>query len=233
MRPTRIVLTAALLTLLAGGCRFGEASFDGDIDGRPFVPGGTTFGYVDERDDNLNAKDPAPVAVAMTWIAFDPSSDLNDLPGAELENWRHELRLRDALSLVFTDSSEVTPGATFTSEVEGGNEVGDGSLIARLHLAPERLTAASTYAEFTPFGARRVVDIELDEARLLEDGPVLAGTVTVTIDKADTDPDEVRTGELQGRFRAPLVSERTAEQNLSLLVVDDILGLPLDAGDDA
>lgn len=233
MSHLRIVAACALAALAATGCRFGEATFDGDLAGRPFVPGGTTFGYLDERDDNLDDKDPAPVAVAMTWIIFDAASDLNDLPGAELENWRHELRLRDALSLVFTDSSDVVPGATFRSVVEGGNEVGDGALTARLHLAPERLTATSTYAAFQPYGARRVVDVELDEARLLEDGPVLAGTVTVSVERADTDSDDVLTGSLQGRFRAPLVSERVAEQNLSLLVVDDILGLPLDDGGDS
>jgi len=223
---TRILAVTAALGLL-GGCRFGEASFDGDIDGRAFAPGGTTFAYVDDKDDNLNDNDPAPVVVAMTWIAFDPQSDLSDLPGAELENWRHELRLRDALSLVFASDEDVVPGATFASEIVGGSEVGSGDLIARLHLAPERLTAASTYADFKPYGAKRLVDVELDEARLLEDGPVVSGTVTVRIEKADTDPDGVITADLQGRFRAPVVSERTAERNLSLLVVDDILGLPL------
>jgi len=222
------LLAAACLTLtLSAGCRFGEASFDGTLGERTFSPGGTVFAYVDAKDDNLNATDPAPIAVAMTWIIFDPTSDLNDLPGTELENWRHELRLRDALSLVFANEADVVPGATFRSVVEGGNLVSDGALIARMHLAPERLTAASTYADFTPFGARRIVDVELDEARLLEDGPVLSGTISVTIEQAGTDPDDVLTGEMQGRFRAPIVSERVAERNLSLLIVDDILGLPL------
>jgi hypothetical protein len=230
-RSRFLVVTLALAALLTG-CRVGEASFDGDIGGRAFTPGGTTFAYVDARDDNLNELDPAHVAVAMTWIIFDPASDLSDLNGSELENWRHELRLRDALSLVFADEADVVPGATFQSVVQGGNETGDGKLLARLHLAPERLSASSTYADFVPFGAQRTVSVELDEARLLEDGPVLAGTITVNIGRADTDPDDVLTGELQGRFRAPVVEERVAERNLSLLITDDILGLPI-AGDEA
>ena len=58
-------------------------------------------------------------------------------------------------------------------------------------------------------------------------------TITVNIERAETDPEEVIEGEMQGRFRAPLVDERVAERNLSLLIVDDILGLPLSsvAGD--
>jgi hypothetical protein len=227
-RALRVPLLATTIALaLVSGCRFGQAGFEGSLGERAFDPSGTVFGYLDARDDNLDERDTSRVGVAMTWLIFDPTSDLNDLPGDELENYRHELRLRDALSLVFADSGAVTPGATFESVVEGGSELGDGALRARIHLAPERLTASSTYAGFVPYGARRKVNVSLDEARLLEDGPLLSGSIVVDIEQADTDPSEVITGRLEGRFTAPLVSERTAERNLSLLIVDDILGLPL------
>lgn len=226
-----LLLAGALVALAPlTGCRFGAASFDGALGDRAFDPGGTVFSYMDARDDDLVERDTIPLAVAMMWIAFDPETDLNDLAGAELENYRQELRLRDALSFVFEDAEKLSSGASFESLVEGGSELGDGALQARLHLAPERITRSSTYASFRPYGARRRVSVSLDEVRLLESGSVVAGDVIVEVSRADTDPPDVLEGRLEGRFVAPLIDERAAEQNLSLLDVEDLLGLPL-AGD--
>jgi hypothetical protein len=216
---------AALLALV--GCRFGDASFDGKLGERGFDPAGTVFSYIDARDDDLVERDTKPAAVAMVWIAFDPEGDLNDLAGADLESYRHELRMRDALSLVFRDVDELSAGALFESLVEGGTELGEGAVKARLHLAPERITRASTYASFEPYGARRSVKVTLREVRLLEGSPRLSGDVVVEISRAATDSPSVLVGRLEGRFSAPLVDERAAEQNLSLLGVHDLLGLPL------
>lgn len=220
-----------LVTALAlCGCRFGDAAFDGTLGERRFDPGGTVFSYVDERDDELLERGTKPAVVTMVWVAFDPEADLNDLAGAELEDYRHELRLRDALALVFDDVDSVIPGATFESITEGGSELTDSGLTARVHLAPERLSRASTYASFEPYGSRRHVTVSIDEARLLEEGSVVSGDVVVNVSRSEVDPPDVLEGRLEGRFLAPRVSERAAEQNLSLLVVEDILGLPLAQG---
>lgn len=222
-----LVVALSLACLSAAGCRFGDASFDGTLGDRAFDPGGTVFSYVDSRDDALLERETKPAAIVMTWIAFDPESDLNDLSGAELEDYRHELRLRDALALVFDDASALAPGQELVSISEGGSELNDDGLSARVHLAPERLTSGSTYADFTPYGSRRQVTVTLDEARLLEEGSVLAGAVVVDVSAGEVDPPDVLEGRLEGRFRAPTIEERAAERNLSLLTVDDILGLPL------
>lgn len=232
-RSSRVRRSPSCLALLAlsvlGGCHFGEASFDGELGARRFDPGGTVFHYVDERDDDLLERDQQPVVVAMTWLAFDPESDLNDLSGADLEDYQHELRLRDALALVFDDVGTVTPGAAFEAISEGGSELVDEGFRARVHLGPERLTAGSTYADFRPYGSRRQINVLIDEVRLLEDGPFLAGEVDIQVSRADVDPAEVLEGRLEGRFYAPGVDERAAEKNLSLLAVEDVLGLPLAA----
>lgn len=224
----RIGLGLVLLGLfLFAGCRFGAAAFEGDLGGRSFDPGGTVFSYVDGRDDNLVENARPRVVVVMTWVVFDPEGDLNDLQGSELEDLAHELRLRDALALVFDDQGDVVPGATFESVVVGGEETGNGKLSARVHLAPERLGPSSSYEGFQPFGSTRTVTVTLDEASFLEGKAGLFGRVILEVERSAQDPGDARIGRVEGRFSAPLVKERVAEHNLALLAVDDLLGLPL------
>lgn len=227
MRNIAMMAASGLaLGALLTGCHFGEARFEGDLGDRAFDPGGTVFAYVDARDDNLVEEARPRVVVVMTWLAFNPEGDLNDLEGSALEDYKHELQLRDALALVFDDQAEVLPGATFESTVESGRELSDGALLAQLHLAPERLGPASTYADFAPFASRRQVSVTLDEAKFA-DGEVLTGELVIDVSRSDTDAGDALIGRVEGRFRAPLVDERVAEHNLSLLAVEDVLGVPL------
>lgn len=214
--------------LLAGGCRTGDARFAGDVGGRAFEPVGTVFHYVDAHDDDL-LEDPRPrVVVAMTWLTFDPTGDLADLGGAALSDLRHEHGLRDALSLTFDDQAELVVGANYERIDVPGSEPGDDDLRVRLHLAPERLSADSSYDDYTPLASRREVRVHIDEATFAGSAR-LAGTVEVTFVRTDDDPADARIGRLEGTFDAPGVEERVAEHNLALLGADTTLGLPLPA----
>lgn len=224
MRP----LLLSFFALLATGCRFGEARFESSLDGRAFDPSGTTFLYVDERDANLVVEEDPRVAVASTWIIFDPNGDLNDLEGSALEDYAHEVALRDALSLVFDKQSDVLEvGATFKSVQQNGEERGDGRMLSRVHLAPERLDGASTYSGVIPLASERTVDVTITGETFDTANPVLSADVTVTFARTESDPGNVREGQFTGALNAPLVSERTAEHNLALLGVENVLGLPL------
>lgn len=226
MRP---LLLASLLLALTG-CRFGEARFESSVQGRIYDPAGTTFLYVDERDANLVVEEDPRIAVASTWIIFDPNADLNDLEGSALEDYSHEVALRDALSLVFNKQSEVlSPGATFKSVQVDGEERGNGAMLSRVHLSPERLDGASTYDSVIPLASERTVDVTITGETFDTAAPVLSADVTVTFTRTDSDPGNVREGQFTGSLNAPLVSERTAEHNLALLEVEDVLGLPLGA----
>jgi hypothetical protein len=198
LRPGSLALAVCGLAL-AGGCRFGEAQFSTSFDDVGFDPGGTVFSYVDARDAALAEDNDPPVAVAMTWIVFDPSSDLGDV------------------------------GESFSATAEG-EVIVDGDLDFALHLAPERLDAASTYADVVPFGSRRTLEVELDAVSFADADAGLSGTVTLTFDAVEgLDPGNARKGTIEGRFRAPLVVERTAERNLALLRAQTpVLPLPLD-----
>ena len=231
MRTSFLARSLALaLPLLCGACRFGDAQFTGAIDGIPFDPGGTVFSYLDVHDANLASDTDPRVVVAMTWIAFDPSSDLSDRSGAELDDDAHELAQRDALALVFDHQGAVDAGKSYKSVVVGDVENGADGMTARVHLAPERLSNQTTFAAFAPFASKRTVDVKLTSADFKAATPVIAGTITLSFTAVPgTDPGTAREGSYTGTFSAPLVDERVAEHNLSLLLVKGSLGLPLDA----
>jgi hypothetical protein len=229
-----------LATVVAvAGCRFGEAAFTTTFDDVVFDPGGTVFAMLDERDADLVEDDDPRVAVAMTWVVFDAAGDLSDLDGAALASVSHEMAQRDALTIVFEHQGVVDDGARFSVVREGDSVVaaGDGEDVLpgvdfRLHLAPERLDASSTYAGIVPFGSRRTLEVTLDEAAFDDAEPVVAGSVTLTFEAmAGRDAGNAREGSFRGTFRAPVVAERLAEQNAALLAGaldgDGVLALPL------
>jgi hypothetical protein len=221
-------LVALTALALVSGCQWGSAGFAGAIGDRGFDPNGTVFTYVDSYDDNLNEDSRPRVVVFMTWLIFDPSSDMRDLDGATLENLKHEFELRDAMAIVFDDQTEVSAGATFESRTASGVEESNDGLSARVHFAPERLTGASTYSDFRPFGSERVVTITIDSAGFVDGGVRgINGRAVIDVSTSESDPADSLTGRLEGTFSAPLVEERVAESNLSLLTADETLGVPL------
>lgn len=224
MRP--FVFSWLVLALGISGCRYGSASFKSEIAKTRFDPSGTVFSYVDAHDDNFVEDELPRVAVFMSWLTFNPEQDLRDRSGTELENMRHELGLRDALSLVFHDQAAMKVNADLSSESVNGVFQGEGTMRARLHFAPERLLADSSYADVLPWGSQQNVDVELSQADFDKGGGV-AGTVRVRIERTDADPEYAAFGTFEGTFVAPLVEERVAEQNLAVLASETWVGLPL------
>jgi hypothetical protein len=227
----RSLLVAILLVAClapTAGCQWGSAGFVGDLGGRTFDPAGTVFSYLDGRDDNLVEDDRPRAVVFMTWLIFNPAGDLNDLEGAELEDYRHEMALRDAMAIVFDDAAVLLPGDRLESNIVDGVEESTDGVQVRLHFAPERLNAFTTYADFKPFGSERQAVVRLSTVGLEPPVSAIDGSVTITIGLSDSDPAEALTGTLEGTFSAPLVDERVAEHNLALLESEPLLGVPLD-----
>jgi hypothetical protein len=239
--PELMALVALLAVAGASGCRFGEAAFTSTFDDAAFDPGGTVFSTLDAHDANLVEDTDPRVAVAMTWVVFDAQGDLSDLDGAALASMAHEMSLRDALTISFDHQGVVDEGAQFSVVREGDTVVatGDGDDVLggvdfRLHLAPERLEASSTYAGLKPFGSRRTLEVTIDDADFGDAAPVVAGSVTLTFEAiAGRDAGNAREGRFEGTFRAPLVGEASAEKNAALLAGavdgDGVLALPLPA----
>ena len=137
------------------------------------------------------------------------------------------MRLRDALAIVFDDAAALAPGDRFESSIVGGVEQATDGIEVRLHFAPERLNALTTYADFKPFGSEREAVVRLDTVGLQPPVSSLDGSIDITVRASENDPEGVLTGSLQGTFTAPLVDERIAEHNLALLQAEPMLGLPL------
>lgn len=224
MRP--IGIAGLMLALTTFGCRFGEANFQGEVENTQFDPSGTVFAYIDAFDDNFVETTNPRVVVFMSWLTFDPERDLRDRSGTELENLRHELGLRDAMSLVFKEPDAMSVNADFTSNTVAGVLSDEGTMEARVHFAPERLRADSDFADVVPWGQQRSVSVELSDVDL-EAGGVVAGTLRIRVERTDDDPSDASIGEFEGSFVAPLVEERVAEQNLAVLAAETWVGLPL------
>jgi hypothetical protein len=225
MAPVLALGALAGGTLLTG-CRVGSATFTSTVPGVVFEPNGTVFSYLDAHDQNLVEDDNPPVVVVMTWIVFDPAGDLNDVDGGSLEDMRHELELRDAVSLVFDEQKDVDPGEGFTAVLEGNEVVDTDGVSAHVHFAPERLSSSSTYADIKPLASRRTVKVAIEQASFSEGSAVVAGTLAIELKATGQDPGAALEGRIEGTFTAPVVSERTAEQNLAILDVHPLLGVP-------
>jgi len=225
---SRLFAALALAAVAAtSGCRFGQAAFTGNIDGRAFDPTGTVFAYVDEHDDALVQDKRPRVVVAMTWIVFDPERDLNDVDGSTLEDMAHEMRLRDALALVFDDQGVLSSGQTHEGISDANGPTPNDDLVAFVHLAPERLSPQTGFADFTPFGSKRTTTVKLDRVSFTDVRPVISGGVELSFTSTQTDPGVTHQGSFSGTFEAPIIEERLAESNLALLGADTIVGLPL------
>lgn len=224
---TKVCLGATLLML--SGCQWGWSTYvgEGDLGGRGFDTSGTVFTYVDKNDDNL-VEDIRPRAVVfMTWLIFNPAGDLNDLDGAELEDYRHEMRLRDAAAIIFDDAAQLAPGDRLESLVTAGEEQSTDGMTVRLHFAPERLSAWNTYDSFQPYGSVRKVTVNLGTVGLAPPTAAIGGELEIEISLGENDPADALTGVLKGTFNGPMVDERVAEHNLGLLDAETLLGLPL------
>ena len=99
-----------------------------------------------------------------------------------------------------------------------------------VYLAPERLSADSTFEAIAPFASRQNVKVSIEDAGFDDAAAFVAGEVNVEFEAVEgRDIGKAREGDIEGTFRAPLVEETVAEANLALLDDDGLLGLPLGA----
>ena len=212
------------LVALLGGCQFGEASFEKDPESqKAFSPNGTVFAYVDAYDDDLKLRANPRMHIIMSWLVFNPNDDLSTLPGSRLEDMRHEIQLRDLMTMHFYPNTEATKGSTLESVLDETFIVSDGRFIAHVQPAPELLDESANFDDYVPMGSLRSVEISIDESGFVPNQSVVSGRLAIDIQRTVSDPDEAITRTWTGAFAAPIIEERLAEKNVEILGLNELV----------
>ncbi|MFH1812018.1 MAG: hypothetical protein ABIJ09_24985 [Pseudomonadota bacterium] len=226
----------AVALVVATGCGVGSASFSGDIGDRSFAPVGTVFAFVDalEPAPELKGRDKRRVILAMTFAAFDPSVDQEQLSATELADLAHAIEIHDWLSLRWEDQREVQGGAQYDDVLLAGDQDGrytdadttaDGrseGFDARFGLAREALAPGASYTDYKPFATRSRVGVHLESVDL-EQAMEIQGSLTIQVERAESDPADARVGTVEGSFVARVIGERVAEKNFETLQLYKLL----------
>ena len=222
--------------LVATGCGVGSASFTGSVGERSFAPVGTVFTFVDalEPAPELKGRDKRRVVLAMTFAAFDPALDQEQLAATELADLTHAIDINDWLSLRWEDQRELQAGAAYDDVLLAGEQDGryadsdataegrSQGFSARFALAREALQPGASYTDYKPFATRARVTVHVESLDLEVDREV-AGTLAIKVERVDSDPADARVGAVEGEFRARVIGERIAEKNFETLQLYNLL----------
>jgi hypothetical protein len=211
-------LIFGLWIITVSGCQFGEAHFDADPSSqKSFQPTGTVFAYVDAHDPQLQVRDNPRMHIIMSWLVFNPNDDLSTIPGSRLEDMRHEIKLRDLMTMHFFPSTEATKGSQLESILSHADILSDGRFIAHVLPAPDILDEDDSFNNYAPLGSLRSVEISIDDAGFNPNQSIVTGRLTIDIQPDIADPENALSRVWTGAFSAPVIEERLAEKNISIL----------------
>ena len=210
--------TLALMISTLTACQFGEAHFEADPDSqKSFQPTGTVFAYVDAHDPQLQTRSNPRLHIVMSWLVFNPNDDLSTISGSQLEDMRHEIQLRDLMTMHFYPSTEATKGSQLESILSNAEILSDGRFVAHVLPAPDVLNENDSYNNFEPLGSLRSVEISIDDAGFNPNQSIVTGRLTIDITPDIADPQNAVSRVWTGSFSAPVIEERLAEKNISIL----------------
>jgi hypothetical protein len=211
-------LIFCLCIIAVSGCQFGEAHFESDPSSqKSFRPTGTVFAYIDAHDPQLQIRDNPRLHIIMSWLVFNPNDDLSTIQGSRLEDMRHEILLRDLMTMHFYPSTEATKGSQLESIVSHADILSDGRFVAHVLPAPEILDEDDSFNNYAPLGSLRSVEISIDAAGFNPNQSIVTGRLTIDIQPDIADPENALSRVWTGAFSAPVIEERLAEKNISIL----------------
>lgn len=241
MHRRGVGLAAAAVAGVAA-CALGPPSFFfGRINGAFFEPTGTVWAWSDALTPapELQSRSPGRFSMVGVYAYFDSKQDQGSLSGSQLEDLKHEIHSNDWVALQWDDLGKVENGEKFTAVLvrdttENIYRVtdttamdGTAGFTARVRFRRGTLPRGAAYKcptpsppllcrAYVPLGGRLRVEVELQSVNRAQDGNVRAD-VTLKVEKANGDPDDVQTGEFTGTLSASVASERVAEANMDVL----------------
>ena len=147
--------------------------------------------------------------IIMSWLVFNPNDDLATLPGSRLEDMRHEIQLRDLMTMHFYPNTEATKGSTLESVLDETFIVSDGRFIAHVQPAPELLDESAKFL-MTTLRWGRCARLKSAASMNRVSCPIKAvsGRLAIDIQRTVSDPDEAITRTWTGAFAAPIIEKQ-------------------------
>lgn len=218
-------LLLACVVIASGACGgiTGELSNNTGVN-RSVDLSGAVFAWVDQSDADLVSWESPRLALAFTGLSLDPEDDLLERSGSNLADLQLRFATGDILSILVPDAARQSGSTTLEAELVPGafrcpplnQPLINSQPLACYSAAPETLDSSAGFDGFAPIGRKAKLTIELDEGGRTT-GETISGTVTLAIERLDSDSTQAVTGTISGGFSVNLLGERLAERNLLML----------------
>ena len=185
---------------------------------------GAVFAWVDQSDSDLVSWESPRLALAFTGLALDPSDDLLSLSGSTLADLQLRFATGDVMAILVPDASRQSGSQTLEAELVPGafrcpplnQALINSQPLACFSAAPETLDSTAEFNGFAPIGRKAKLTLTLNEGGR-KTGENISGTITLSIERLDSDSEQAVTGTVTGSFSVSLLGERLAERNLLML----------------
>ena len=216
------ILGIAILFAACGGIA-GELKNSDGIS-RQVDLSGAVYAWVDQSDADLVSWESPRLMIAFTGVSVSASEDLLSLSGSGLADLQLRFATGDVVAMVIPDAARQTGAATIEAELVPGafrcpplnQPLVNSQAMACFSAAPEPLESNAGFDGFAPIGRKGKLTIVLEEGGR-STGETIAGTLTLIIERLESDPENSMTGEITGSFSLELLGERLAERNLLML----------------
>ena len=217
------VLFCLCIGITACGGISGELSNNTGVN-RSIDLSGAVFAWVDQSDADLVSWESPRLALAFTGLSLNPADDLLSLTGSRLADLQLRFATGDVMAILVPDASRQTGSTTLEAELVPGafrcpplnQALINSQSLACFSAAPETLDSSAEFDGFAPIGRKAKLTLELNEGGR-QTGENISGTVTLVVERLDSDPEQAVTGSVTGSFSVSLLGERLAERNLLML----------------
>ncbi|MBI5494410.1 MAG: hypothetical protein HY904_05235 [Deltaproteobacteria bacterium] len=250
MSKSRAWLVGCVVAVGSAAACGGISLFTGRINNAFYEPTGTLFAWGDQLSPapQLASNPQTRFVVGGVYAYFDPAQDqAGALNGSDRAELIQEIVQNDWLALQWANDNDVEPGKSFTAVLlrttdepffrvpdpsSSDNTAGFTARVGFRRPATRRNASYKCPTYLPPplcmpvrsFGSRARVEVSVNDANRGLSGNIRL-SVTVTVERTDTDASDAITGTVRGNISASVVSERVAEANMATLTLYDLFNV--------